>query len=36
MMRFLFNPYDYLGRHPGLCLFLMLVLLLIEGMVEHA
>jgi hypothetical protein len=29
MIRFLFNPDDWLARHPGLCLFLITALVLV-------
>jgi hypothetical protein len=36
MMRALFNPNDWLGRHPGVCLALAFILLLVEGVLTHA
>jgi hypothetical protein len=36
MMRILLNPDDFLGRHPVLCLALLFLLLLIEGVLIHA
>lgn len=36
MMRFLFNPDDWLGRHQGVCLFLTFLLVLAEGALSHA
>jgi hypothetical protein len=35
MMRILFNPNDWLGRHQGVCLALLAVLLFIEGALTH-
>jgi hypothetical protein len=35
-MRRLFNPNDWLARHPRTCLVLIVVLLLIEGALTHA
>jgi hypothetical protein len=31
MMRFLFNPDDWLGRHENICLLLVAVLVVIGG-----
>lgn len=31
MMRFLFNPNDWLARHQGICLFLLAVCVIIGG-----
>lgn len=31
MMRILFNPNDWLGRHQGVCLVLILALLIAQG-----
>lgn len=35
-MKTLFNPNDWLGRHPAVCLVLIAVLVLIEGALTHA
>lgn len=35
-MKTLFNPNDWLGRHPGVCLVLLGILLVVEGALVHA
>jgi hypothetical protein len=36
MMRRLLNPNDWLGRHPGVCLLLLMIAVFVEGALIHA